>query len=128
MHRPSLLALPCRGHVQPCEGSMADVAIPMTVRDGFAQRRRWRAFRDPAVEASYRAWHRDQILPVARLVALGNGVIWSIMPFLFIWANGENASSRVGFVGSWAIGMPICFGAALGASTPLRRWVVEVVL
>src|SRR5689334_21799049 len=105
---------------------MAAAPISVAVPDEYAQRLRWRAFRDPSVEARYRAWHRDEILPVARLVAVGNGVIWSIMPVLFYLANSENESSRVGYIGAWAIGAPICFGVALGTYTALRRWVNEL--
>ncbi|HJR90048.1 MAG TPA: hypothetical protein VJ782_07845 [Aeromicrobium sp.] len=44
---------------------MADAAIPMSVPDQFARRGHWRGFRDPAVEAGFREWHCEEILPVA---------------------------------------------------------------
>jgi hypothetical protein len=61
-----------------------------TAVEGFGQPAGWRAFRDPAVEATYRSWHRAQILPVARVIAVGSGMIWIVIPvlfYLYLWAD-----------------------------------------
>jgi hypothetical protein len=68
---------------------MADAAVSTTVLDEFAQPARWRAFRDPSVEASYREWHRDQIIPISRAVAAGAGLFWSLIPVSFELLVGE---------------------------------------
>jgi class 3 adenylate cyclase len=53
-------------------------------------------------------------------------VLWCLIPVLFYLVDAE--IPREVLIGSWAIGAPICFGAALAAYTGLRRWIVELVL
>jgi class 3 adenylate cyclase len=59
------------------------------VRDEFAQRSRWRVFLDSDVESAYRDWHREQILPVARLVGLVSIALWVQAPLSFHVFVGE---------------------------------------
>ena len=62
---------------------------PVPVLDDFAQPRRWRSFVDPATEAEYRLWHRDQILPVARMVGLFSLVLWLLIHLWFQMVFGR---------------------------------------
>jgi len=99
---------------------MAAGPIPITVPDEFAQRRRWRAFRDPAIEERYCAWHRDEILPVARVVGIVSLLVWAAIPLLFLLVMGT--SPLVLFIGSWAINVPILVAILVGSYTRLARW------
>ena len=55
----------------------------VTTPHEYARRARWRAFYDPAVEASFRAWHREEILPVARVIGFVSAVVWATIPFAY---------------------------------------------
>jgi class 3 adenylate cyclase len=99
---------------------MADAAISVAVPDEFAQRRRWRAFRDAAVEASFRAWHREQILPVARVIGFVSAVVWAAIPFAYRLSVGT--IPVVLLLSAWAISLPVVVAILLGSYTPLVRW------
>ena len=105
---------------------MADVAGPNAVPDEFAQPARWRAFRDDSVEASFREWHRNEILPVARAVGLVGLVLWGAIPLLFLLVVGT--SPLVLFISAWAISVPLIGAAFLGSFTRLVRWAHEVIV
>ena len=104
---------------------MADAAVSKAVPKGFAQRGRWRAFRDPSVEASYRAWHRDEILPVARVVGVVSIVVWLTVPVWFAIVVGSRPFALV--VGSWGISVPVLVVVLLASYTPLARWANEAI-
>ena len=99
---------------------MADAAISIAVPDEFAQPARWRAFSNPSVEASFREWHRDEILPVTRLVGIVSAVIWGSIPLWFLLVMGT--SPLVLFISAWAISVPLLVGTILGTYTRLVRW------
>lgn len=105
---------------------MADAAISAAVPDEFAQRGRWRAFLDPVVEANYREWHRDQILSVVRVAAVGAGVFWFLIPLSFELVVGE--APRVLYIANWAIGVPVFLGGFAVSFTRLRRWTTKFLL
>jgi class 3 adenylate cyclase len=92
--------------------------------DGFAQRRRWRAFRDPSVEANYRQWHREQITSMARAMGLIVAAFWAIIPLSFEAVVGEHSHAMR--IGNWAIAVPLITGAVALSYTRLRRWINEV--
>ncbi len=99
---------------------MADPAVSVAMPDEFAQRGRWRAFRDPVVEASFRAWHREEILPVARVVGLVSVVVWVSIPLWYRLSVGM--TPRVLLLGAWAISVPVLVAALLVSYTRLVRW------
>src|SRR5687768_2282534 len=101
---------------------MANVAGPIAVPDKFAQPARWRAFRDPSVEADYRQWHRDQILPVARVVGAVAVVFWALIPLSFELLVGE--APRALYISTWAIAVPVFLGLLVASFTRLRRWAI----
>ena len=98
---------------------MAD-AISTAVSDEFAQPARWRAFRDPSVEARFRAWHRDEIVPDGWVVGWVAVVIWAAIPFLFLLVVGS--SPRVLYISAWAISVPLLTATLLASRTRLVRW------
>ena len=102
---------------------MADAASSVVVPDEFAQRGRWRAFRDPALEASFRAWHREEILPVARVVGLVSVVIWVSIPLWYRLSVGS--TPLVLLIGAWAISVPLLVAILVGSYTRLVRWANE---
>jgi len=104
---------------------MADAAIAVAVPDEFAQRRRWRPFRDPSVEASYRAWHRDEILPVARLIGYVSIVIWGFIPLAYRLTVGTAPVALL--ISAWAISVPLLVAIQLAFYTPLKRWANEAI-
>lgn len=83
---------------------MADARVASAVPDEFAQRGSWRAFRDPSVEASYREWHREQIVPLARFVGFGSMLLWFLVPVWFNLVVGD--VPRVLILGVFAVGIP----------------------
>ena len=87
--------------------------------DEFAQRGRWRSFVDPAVEAEYRLWHRDQILPISRVVGVASLIGWSLGPLWWLLALGSVPEE------AW-LGIAVAdaaFVAILAASySRLNRW------
>jgi len=91
--------------------------------DEFAQRGRWRSFIDPAVEADYRLWHRDQILPIARLIGLGSLVLWLTAPLWFKVLVGKNPS--LAMLGSLGIAVPVFVGVLALSFTRFNRWTNE---
>ena len=99
---------------------MADATSSMALPDEFAQRGRWRAFRDSSVEAAYRTWHRDQILPVGRGVAIGAAVFWTLVPLSFDLLVGD--APRALYIGTWAVGVPVFLAGLIASFTSLRRW------
>ncbi len=103
---------------------MADAAISVAVPDKFAQRRRWRAFRDPSVEATFREWHRERLLPIMRSVAFGSGVICALLPISYMWLVGP--PPRIVVLTTLAINCPASFGMVLATFTKLRRWAPEL--
>jgi len=86
----------------------------------FAQSGRWGMFREPSVEADYRAWHRDEITPVTRAVGIGSAVVWLLIPVMYAWMIGE--TPRLLFVSTWAIAVPTLTIVVLLSYTTLRRW------
>ena len=104
---------------------MADAPVSVVMRDELAQRARWRAFRDPSVEEGYRAWHRDQIIPLARVIGIGAAMLWALIPVSFDLLVGE--APRVLRISTWAIGLPTFLGAVL-LVTRFRRWATEAIL
>ncbi|MFL6090283.1 MAG: adenylate/guanylate cyclase domain-containing protein [Aeromicrobium sp.] len=104
---------------------MAAGSIPITVPDEFAQHRRWRAFRDPSVEARYRAWHRDEIIPVARVVGIVSALVWASIPLLFLLVVGT--APLVLLISAWAISLPLLVALVLGTYTRLARWANEAI-
>jgi class 3 adenylate cyclase len=105
---------------------MPDAPVSTAVLNKFAQRARWRAFRDPSVEASFRVWHREQILPAARLAAIGPTLIWVVVPLWFALTFGQTPSVLV--IGAWAIAVPALLGLLLVTHARLRRWVTEAAM
>lgn len=103
---------------------MADAAISVAVTDAFAQRRRWRAFRDPAIERRYREWHREQVLPVARALAYFGILFWGLIPVW--WQLWVGESSRVLWISNWAIAVPVFLVGLVCSYTRLRRWATEL--
>ncbi len=99
---------------------MADAAISIAVPDEFAQHGRWRAFRDPAVEASFRAWHREEILPVARVIGFVSVVVWVSIPLWYRLSVG--ATPFVLLISAWAISVPVLVAVILASYTRLARW------
>ena len=97
-----------------------DTAVSTAVPDEFAQRGRWRAFRDPAVEASFRAWHRDEILPVARVIGFVSIVVWVSIPLLYRLTVGT--TPLVLLIGAWAIPVPVLVAILVASYTRLVRW------
>ena len=88
--------------------------------DDFAQRARWRSFLDPALEAEYRLWHRDQILPVARLVGLVSLVLWLLIPLWFRVFFGDVPS--VIFLSAFVVAVPTFSLLLVLSYTALNRW------
>lgn len=86
----------------------------------FAQRVRWRAFRDPIVEAQYRAWHREEIIPVARVVGVVSAVLWGVVPIWYRLVPG--GTPREITVGAWAVAVPTFLIVLLSSYTSARRW------
>jgi class 3 adenylate cyclase len=105
---------------------MADAAVSLAMPDEFAQRGRWRAFRDPSVEAAYSAWHRDQIIPTARVIAIGSAVVWALVPVLTELFVGE--TPRVLIVSCWVIAVPTLLAVLLASFTALRHWASEFIV
>ena len=105
---------------------MADATVSIALTDEFAQRGRWRAFRDSSVEASYRAWHRDQIIPIFRVVVVGAAAFWALVPVSFGLLVGE--APRALYISSWAIAVPIFLGGLVASFTRLRRWTIGLIL
>ncbi len=104
---------------------MAD-AMSTAVSHEFAQRARWRAFRDPSVEARYRSWQRERVLPVARLASLVSALAWLLVPVTYRLAFEE--SPRALLIGSWTIAVPALLALFLIPRAQLLRWVSEVAL
>lgn len=102
---------------------MADAANLMS--DEFARHGRWRGFQDPLVEADFRAWHRDEILPVARMVGMVALVLWGSIPVLFLLVVGT--SPRELFISAWAISVPLIGATLLASYTRLARWTDELI-
>jgi class 3 adenylate cyclase len=89
----------------------------------FAQRRhrRWGSFTNPGTELAYRLWHRDQMLPVARLICLGSLVLWSLIPLWFRVFLDD--IPRVVYLGTFAVAAPVLAAALLGlTSARFNRW------
>ena len=105
---------------------MADATISIAVPDEFAQRRRWRAFRHPSVEADYRQWHRAQILPVARVAGAVAAMFWALIPVSFELLVGQ--APRALYISAWAIAVPIFLVFLVASFTRLRRWASEAIL
>jgi len=97
-----------------------DAAVSIAVPNKFAQRGRWRAFRDHSVEASFRAWHRDEVLPVARVIGMVTVVLWGSIPLLYLLVVGT--SPGVLYVSAWAISFPLLAATLLASRTRLVRW------
>jgi class 3 adenylate cyclase len=104
---------------------MADAAVSIAVPDEFAQHARWRSFRDRSVESRYRAWHRDQVLPIARALGFFGILGWGLVPVS--WELWVGESSRVMRISCWAIAVPVFVIALIGTYTRLRLWATEIV-
>ncbi|MFL6090084.1 MAG: adenylate/guanylate cyclase domain-containing protein [Aeromicrobium sp.] len=99
---------------------MADAAVSIAEPDEFAQRRRWRAFKNPLVETNYRLWHLEHVTPVARAIGVGSAILWALVPVGFEVVLGE--CPRLIFVSNWLIAVPTFIVFVLASYTPLRRW------
>lgn len=96
----------------------------MPALDEFAQRGRWRSFLDSAIEADYRLWHRDQILPVARFVGFASLGLWAAAPLWFILLLGDLPRAALA---SMAVAVPVFVGVLLLSYSRLNRWANEAV-
>ena len=86
-------------------GLMADdAAVSIAVPDKFAQPARWRAFRDPVIEASFRAWLRERTVPIARLTAIASGLARLTIPVWYSLIFGEVPDEFL--ISAWAIAVP----------------------
>lgn len=94
--------------------------------DDFAQRRRWRAFKDARVEADYRVWHREEILPVARLVGVIAAVFWAGIPLFFALYVGS--PPRALYISTWVIGVPVFLTTLALSYTRFVRWEVPMIV
>jgi len=104
---------------------MADAAVSIAVPDEFARRaRRW-AFRDSSTEATYRDWHRERILPIARGIGFGSMVLWALIPLWFELTLGEVPHAL--YISNWAVAVPAFFVLLLASYTGLRRWAVGAI-
>ena len=104
---------------------MADAAVSIAVPDEFARRRRrGQAFRDRAVEARYRTWHREQVLPVARALGYFGILFWGLIPLW--WQLWVGESSRVLWISNWVIQVPVFILGLIASYTRLRRWTAEI--
>lgn len=104
---------------------MADAAVSITVPEEFARRRRrGQSFRDRGVEARYRAWHRDQVLPVARALGYFGIVFWGLIPLSYQLWVGER--SQVLWISNWAIAVPVFIFGLICSYTRLLRWGTEI--
>jgi len=104
---------------------MADAATSIAMPEEFARRaRRW-AFRDPSIEAIYREWHRERILPIARGVGFGSMVLWALIPLWFELTLGEVPHAL--YISNWAVAVPAFLGVLLASYTGLRRWAVGAI-
>ena len=90
------------------------------VARNYVQTAPWRPFRDPSVEADYRAWHREEIVPLARAVGIGSSVVWAVIPLLFAWVLGEVPGSI--YISNWVIALPMLLIIVAASYTELRRW------
>lgn len=104
---------------------MTDAAMRVDVPGQFAQARGWRPFLDPSVEASYRAWHRHQTIPLARIIGIGSAVVWAFIPIWYRLSVGD--VPRALYVSNWAIVVPALLAAVAASYTRLQRWMVLVV-
>jgi len=89
----------------------------------FAQRGRWRKFRDPSLEADYRRWHRDQVLTLIRVVGVASAIVWALIPLGFFAAFGE--IPRVAIISNWVVAVPTLAVFLLLSYTALRRWTTQ---
>jgi class 3 adenylate cyclase len=105
---------------------MPDAAISVGMADEFAQRGRWRAFRASSTEESYQTWHRERVLPIARIASLASALAWIFVPVLFRLTFGE--APRELFLGAWAIAVPTLLGLSFVPGARARRWVSEVAM
>jgi class 3 adenylate cyclase len=99
---------------------MADAAVSTAVEEEFVRRGRWRAFRNPSVEADFRQWRIEQTLPVARAIGAGSAVIWASIPLLYGWI--VDTSPLILNVAAWGIAAPILAAVTVISYTPARKW------
>jgi class 3 adenylate cyclase len=102
---------------------MADAPVSIAVPNKFAQRARWRAFRDRSVEATFRAWHRDQIHPAVRLAGVGSALAWAIVPAGYQMALGE--TPQVMRIAAWVVAVPVLLSTLFLTHRWLRRWMTQ---
>ena len=105
---------------------MTDAAVLIAVPDEFAQPARWRAFRDPVIEASFRAWLRERTVPIARLTAIASGLAWLTIPVWYSLIFGETPDEFL--ISAWAIAVPTLLALLLVTHRRLLRWLDEVAL
>lgn len=94
------------------------------VSGAFAQRRRWRAFRDPVIEAGYREWHRGEIIPVARIVGGLSALAWVANPFWFFLVIDDLPPVLLAI--AYGVALPTLVIAVLLSYSPLVRWAIPV--
>jgi class 3 adenylate cyclase len=99
---------------------MADTATSIAVPAEYAQRGRWRAFRDPSVEASYRSWYRDQVLTLMRGTGLLGLILW--IPLPPIWEKWAGVDAELVRISNWAIVAPTLAIAVALTYTKFRIW------
>ena len=94
--------------------------------DDFAQRGRWRPFKDARVEADYRRWHTEEILAIARLVGVIGASFWAAVPLWFGFIVGP--PPRELYISTWGIGVPAFVVPLVMGYTRLQRLVTPVVV
>lgn len=99
-------------------------AMSIAMPGRFAQPARWRAFRDPSVEASFRVWHRDRILPIGRLVGFAAIVLFAQVPVSYLLIVGQ--PPKVLLLSCYAVACPVAVGLMVSSFTRLRRWANEI--
>ncbi len=91
-----------------------------TMADEYSQRGRWRAFQDATTEARFRAWHREQILPVARVIGFVSAIVWAAIPIGYRLSVGTLPVALL--LSAWAISLPVVVATLVSSYTPFVRW------
>jgi class 3 adenylate cyclase len=103
---------------------MDDTAVQSSVPDEYAQRAPWRAFHESAVEAAYRAWHRERIVSIARIVTGGAFALFLLLPATYLLTVGD--PPRALLLGSYAVACPTGLLVTLSTFSRLRQWLNEL--
>jgi hypothetical protein len=103
---------------------MADAAVSIAAPDEFAQRSRWRAFRDPSVEAAYREWHFHEVNAVARAVGIATVLLSGSLPVAFRLLFGEWIPTVV--IANWVIAVPVVIASLAVSFAGRWRWATQM--